>query len=142
MPRERVAERGRDHGCRSLERFTAGRRDDGVRHAPVGDAHKYVLEVTKSAAQASEVVRAAWSKYRGKDNPDLRLLDLEIDSDVGAPDLHLGVTLPSSGAHGYELELQGVFPFVLACMGGLADLVVSVLGFARRSLGRGRLVVG
>jgi len=46
-------------------------------HAPVGDAHKYVLEVTRSAAQASEVVRAAWSKYKGKDNPDLRLLDLD-----------------------------------------------------------------
>ena len=36
-----------------------------------------MLEVTKSAAQASEVVRAAWSKYQGKDNPDLRLLDLD-----------------------------------------------------------------
>jgi len=46
-------------------------------HTPVGDAHKYVLEVTRSAAQASEVVRAAWSKYRGKENPDLRLLDLD-----------------------------------------------------------------
>jgi uncharacterized protein (DUF1501 family) len=46
-------------------------------HAPVGDAHKYVLEVTRSAAQASEVVRAAWSRYKGKDNPDLRLLDLD-----------------------------------------------------------------
>ncbi len=44
---------------------------------PVGDAHQYVLEVTRSAAQASEVVRAAWSKYTGKDNPDLRLLDLD-----------------------------------------------------------------
>ena len=37
----------------------------------------YVLEVTRSAAQASEVVRAAWSSYKGKDNPDLRLLDLD-----------------------------------------------------------------
>jgi uncharacterized protein (DUF1501 family) len=46
-------------------------------HEPVGDAHKYVLDVTKSAAQASELVRAAWSAYRGKDNPDLRLLDLD-----------------------------------------------------------------
>src|SRR5262249_31618908 len=44
---------------------------------PVSDAHKYVLEVTKSAAQASEVVRAAWNKYKGKNNPDLRLLDLD-----------------------------------------------------------------
>jgi uncharacterized protein (DUF1501 family) len=44
---------------------------------PVGDAHKYVLEVTKSAAQASEVVRAAWTEYRRKANPDLRLLDLD-----------------------------------------------------------------
>jgi uncharacterized protein (DUF1501 family) len=48
-----------------------------AQHAPVGDAHKYVLEVTRSAAQASEVVRAAWGKYKGKDNPDLRLLDLD-----------------------------------------------------------------
>jgi uncharacterized protein (DUF1501 family) len=46
-------------------------------HAPVGDAHKYVLEVTRSAAQASEIVRAAWRAYKGKDNPDLRLLDLD-----------------------------------------------------------------
>ena len=45
--------------------------------SPVGDAHKYVLEVSRSAAQASEVVRAAWSRYKGKDNPDLRLLDLD-----------------------------------------------------------------
>ncbi len=36
----------------------------------------------RSAAQASEVVRAAWSQYKGKDNPDLRLLDL--DKVVGA----------------------------------------------------------
>ena len=43
---------------------------------PVGDAHRYVLEVTKSAAQASEVVRAAWDRYAAKANPDLRLLDL------------------------------------------------------------------
>jgi uncharacterized protein (DUF1501 family) len=46
-------------------------------HEPVSDAHRYVLEVTKSAAQASEVVRAAWGRYKGKDNPDLRLLDLD-----------------------------------------------------------------
>jgi uncharacterized protein (DUF1501 family) len=45
--------------------------------APVGTAHRYVLEVTKSAAQASELVRAAWAKYRSKANPDLRLLDLD-----------------------------------------------------------------
>ena len=45
--------------------------------APVTDAHRYVLEVTKSAAQASEVVRAAWTAYRAKANPDLRLLDLD-----------------------------------------------------------------
>ncbi len=44
---------------------------------PVGDAHRYVLDVTKSAAQASEVVRAAWSQYQRKANPDLRLLDLD-----------------------------------------------------------------
>jgi uncharacterized protein (DUF1501 family) len=45
--------------------------------SPVGDAHQYVLEVTKSAAQASEVVRAAWNNYKGRNNPDLRLLDLD-----------------------------------------------------------------
>src|SRR5690348_5049789 len=44
---------------------------------PVSAAHEYVLEVTKSAAQASEVVRAAWSQYRSKAGPDLRLLDLD-----------------------------------------------------------------
>jgi uncharacterized protein (DUF1501 family) len=44
---------------------------------PVGGAHQYVLDVTRSAAQASEVVRAAWGRYKGKDNPDLRLLDLD-----------------------------------------------------------------
>src|SRR5438105_4033816 len=48
-----------------------------AQHAPVGDAHKYVLEVSRSAAQASQVVRAAWSQYKGKDNPELRLLDLD-----------------------------------------------------------------
>ncbi len=45
--------------------------------APVGDAHQYVQEVTRSAAQASEVVRAAWSRYREKENSNLRLLDLD-----------------------------------------------------------------
>jgi uncharacterized protein (DUF1501 family) len=44
---------------------------------PAGDVHKYLLDVTKSAAQASEVVRAAWNNYKGKNNPDLRLLDLD-----------------------------------------------------------------
>jgi uncharacterized protein (DUF1501 family) len=48
----------------------------GAAQSPVGDAHRYVLEVTKSAAQASAVVRAAWSAYAAKANPDLRLLDL------------------------------------------------------------------
>ncbi len=43
----------------------------------VGDSHRYVLDVTQSAAQASEVVRAAWSHYPGRNNPDLRLLDLD-----------------------------------------------------------------
>jgi len=33
--------------------------------------------VTKSAAQASELVRAAWANYKGRNNPDLRLLDLD-----------------------------------------------------------------
>jgi uncharacterized protein (DUF1501 family) len=49
----------------------------GADTTPVGDAHKYVLEVTRSAAQASEVVRAAWNRYKGRNNPDLRLLDLD-----------------------------------------------------------------
>jgi len=48
-----------------------------AQHTPAGDAHRYVLEVTRSAAQASEVVRAAWSQYTAKANPDLRLLDLD-----------------------------------------------------------------
>jgi uncharacterized protein (DUF1501 family) len=48
----------------------------GAQQVPVGAAHRYVLEVTKSAAQASEVVRAAWDQYVAKANPDLRLLDL------------------------------------------------------------------
>ena len=45
--------------------------------APVGDAHRYILDVTKSAAQASEAVRAAWTAYQRKASPDLRLLDLD-----------------------------------------------------------------
>jgi uncharacterized protein (DUF1501 family) len=49
----------------------------GAQTRPVGDAHKYALEVTTSAAQASEVVRAAWNNYKGRSNPDLRLLDLD-----------------------------------------------------------------
>jgi uncharacterized protein (DUF1501 family) len=49
----------------------------GANEAPVGDAHRYVLEVTKSAAQASEAVRAAWSRYRAKASGELRLLDLD-----------------------------------------------------------------
>jgi uncharacterized protein (DUF1501 family) len=49
----------------------------GAAQAPVGDAHRYVLEVTKSAAQASEVVRAAWSRYQAKADPEQRLLDLD-----------------------------------------------------------------
>jgi uncharacterized protein (DUF1501 family) len=48
-----------------------------AQHQPAGEAHKYVLEVTRSAAQASAVVRAAWNQYKGKENPDLRLLDLD-----------------------------------------------------------------
>src|SRR5690606_36545577 len=48
----------------------------GAAATPVGDAHRYVLEVTRSAAQASEVVRAAWERYTARANPDLRLLDL------------------------------------------------------------------
>lgn len=49
----------------------------GANAAPVSDAHRYVLEVTKSAAQASELVRTAWSRYREHADPDLRLLDLD-----------------------------------------------------------------
>jgi uncharacterized protein (DUF1501 family) len=49
----------------------------GVQSTPVSAAHRYALDVTRSAAQASEVVRAAWSHYKGKDNADLRLLDLD-----------------------------------------------------------------
>lgn len=45
--------------------------------APAGDAHRYVLEVAKSAEQASQIVRTAWSRYRDKANPDRRLLDLD-----------------------------------------------------------------
>jgi uncharacterized protein (DUF1501 family) len=49
----------------------------GAQNASVSDAHRYVQEVTRSAAQASEVVRTAWSNYKGRENPDLRLLDLD-----------------------------------------------------------------
>jgi uncharacterized protein (DUF1501 family) len=48
-----------------------------AQQAPVGDAHKYVLDVTRSAEQASELVRSAWRDYKGKDNRNLRLLDLD-----------------------------------------------------------------
>jgi uncharacterized protein (DUF1501 family) len=47
-----------------------------ARNDSVGESHRYVLEVTRSAAQASEVVRAAWSRYQSTADPDLRLLDL------------------------------------------------------------------
>ena len=57
------------------------------------------------------------------------MLYLEVDPYVGAPDLHLRVTLPSSSANGYELELECAFPFVL---GGLGLL------FAREILERTR----
>lgn len=43
---------------------------------PVGDTHRYILDVSRRAALAPEVVRAAWDRYPGKDNPDLRLMDL------------------------------------------------------------------
>ncbi|HUR33871.1 MAG TPA: hypothetical protein VM032_08745, partial [Vicinamibacterales bacterium] len=49
----------------------------GAQSAAVGDAHRYALEVTRSAAQASALVRTAWSHYPGRNNPDLRLLDLD-----------------------------------------------------------------
>jgi uncharacterized protein (DUF1501 family) len=48
----------------------------GAQMTTVNEVHKYIVDVTRSAAQASEVVRAAWAKYKGKDNPDLRLMDL------------------------------------------------------------------
>jgi uncharacterized protein (DUF1501 family) len=47
----------------------------GAQTAAVGDAHRFALDVTRSAAQASELVRTAWSHYKA--NPDLRLLDLD-----------------------------------------------------------------
>ncbi len=49
----------------------------GLGTADVSDAHHYALEVTRSAAQASQLVRTAWSRYPGRNNPDLRLLDLD-----------------------------------------------------------------
>jgi uncharacterized protein (DUF1501 family) len=49
----------------------------GTQKSGVGDAHTYTLEVTRSAAQASELVRTAWNNYKGRNNPDLRLLDLD-----------------------------------------------------------------
>ena len=49
----------------------------GAQTVAVGDAHKYALDVTRSAAQASQLVRTAWSQYKGKENQDLRLLDLD-----------------------------------------------------------------
>lgn len=49
----------------------------GAQTSPVSEAHKYVLDVTRSAAQASEIVRVAWNNYRRKANTDLRLLDLD-----------------------------------------------------------------
>ncbi|HMB72890.1 MAG TPA: DUF1501 domain-containing protein [Gammaproteobacteria bacterium] len=48
----------------------------GAAQVPVSEAHRHVVEVTRSAAQASEVVRAAWSRYQAKADPDLRLADL------------------------------------------------------------------
>ena len=48
----------------------------GSTRKPVSEAHRYVQNVTRSAEQASELVRAAWNAYQGKANPDLRLLDL------------------------------------------------------------------
>jgi uncharacterized protein (DUF1501 family) len=49
----------------------------GAQTTSVSDVHKYVLDVTRSAAQASEIVRVAWNNYRRKANADLRLLDLD-----------------------------------------------------------------
>ena len=43
----------------------------------IGDAHKYMLEVTRSAAQASEVMRAALSHYTDNGRSGSRLLDLD-----------------------------------------------------------------
>jgi uncharacterized protein (DUF1501 family) len=44
---------------------------------PVGDVHRYAIEVSRSAAKSSEIVRAAWRRYQEKRNPDLRLQDLD-----------------------------------------------------------------
>ena len=51
--------------------------------APVTDAHRYVLEVTKSAAQASEVVRAAWTAYRAKAS-EVHLVEEAMAAAIGA----------------------------------------------------------
>ena len=57
--------RGSSAACSRRRRPVARRARRGST-TPVGDAHKYVLEVTQSAAQASEVVRAAWSQLQGQ----------------------------------------------------------------------------
>jgi uncharacterized protein (DUF1501 family) len=43
----------------------------------VGDTHKYLLDITKSARDASALVGEAWRKYGRTRNPDLNLRDLD-----------------------------------------------------------------
>lgn len=45
--------------------------------AAVGDTHKYVIDIARSAKDASALVAEAWKNYSGRSNPDLRLLDLD-----------------------------------------------------------------
>ena len=47
-----------------------------AQQAPVGETHRYVQEVTQSAAKASGGARRV-GESKGKDNRDLRLLDLD-----------------------------------------------------------------
>ena len=42
-----------------------------------GDVHKFLLDVSQSAREASALVSQAWDSYNGTRNPDLRLLDLD-----------------------------------------------------------------
>ena len=43
----------------------------------VSDAHQFMLDVSRSARDASALVTEAWQSYNGRRNPDLRLMDLD-----------------------------------------------------------------
>ena len=45
--------------------------------AAVGETHKYLLDINKSAKDASALVSEAWKKYSTTRNPDLNLRDLD-----------------------------------------------------------------